>query len=95
MPGHVDVHALLVAAKLVVDGADDGQFLGMFGHFRQVFAKSHTRCRSRNVAKWTPNVSRGIRLGIKRLVMTHPAPGVDDDAGLGLVLELGSFRLGS
>ena len=81
MSGHVHIHALLMPTMFVIYRADDGELVRMPGDQRDVLAKMDTRRSGLDVFEFTPNFRRRLRFGVKRLVMTHATPGIEDNAG--------------
>ena len=88
MSGHVHIHALLMTALLVIYGADDGELVRMPGDQRNVLAKMNTRRGGLDGPEFTANFRRRPRLGVKRLVVAHATPRVNDDTGLRLAPSL-------
>ena len=63
----------------MVNGTDDGELFGLLGHQRDVLARAVARGGGLNGSEGATYFSGSSHFGIKRLMMTHPTPAIDDD----------------
>ena len=94
MARQIPVHAATVSRIIVMYRAYDRELVRLLSQERQVFANLNPGRRGGNRGKLTANFRRSMRLRIPRLVVTHSAPTIKDDARLCAGLRIRGQCLG-